>query len=150
MKARTSLLLIVALLVTGCAVSGLFSKKEKKQTQRPEVLALEMKKKDPSVYWGEGLAPIVNNDLGQARELAKQRALQDLARKVEVSVEQDISQVIQSNITGISESIRELFTQKVRIYTQSVLTNTKDLFVVDYPTPGNCTFLVYMSKTEYQ
>lgn len=136
-------------MLLACASRKELYKEEQKASLRPDVQSLQMKKADETLYWGEGIATI-GGDIGAAREQAKERALHDLSQKIQVNVEADISQVIQSNMSASSEDIRELFTQKVRTYTQSALTNTRDLFVVDYPASGNCTFLVFMSRAEYQ
>ncbi len=143
-------LVLIAAFIFGCGANKGLQNKSGTALSRPEAQSLENKKNDPSIYWGEGIATIENKDLGSARETAKDRALHDLSRKIKVNVETDISQVIESGMSGSSEDIRELFTQKVRTYTQSVLTNTKDHFVEDYPSAGNCTFFVYMSKAEYR
>ncbi len=141
---------VITLMLMACAGRKAAQKQSVRQNIRPEVQALELKKKDPDIYYGEGIAPILDNDMGGALETAKKRALRDLSRKIQVNVEETISKITQSDMSGSTENIREQFTQKVRTYTNSVLTNTKDLRAINYPAPGNITVLVYMSRAEYR
>jgi hypothetical protein len=115
---------------------------------------IKKKKNDPDIYWGEGIATIQNADLGAAREVAKERALNDLSQKIKVFVESDISHLIQgatkSSAGKLSEENREVFIEKVNVYTRVALSNIKDKFIADYPVKNNCTYFAYISKSEYE
>ena len=156
MKKIRLITIFAAVLFFGCSASQKDKEgfKQSGQNLNPKAQFIENKKNDSGIYWGEGIATIINNLLGDARELAKERALKDLSQKIKVTVKSDIEQMIQSNINDTSkpnnEQIREVFTQKVNTYTEIALLNTKDKFVENYPVKDNCTYFVYVSKEEYQ
>ena len=115
---------------------------------------IEGKRGDSSVYWGEGIANI-EGDIGKCKIEARARAIGDLAGQIKTQVSSDFKKVIRTN--GVtnggdwSEAVEKSIEQKLETYTSQVLTNLKEsrLFI-DYPERGTGTYVVYISKKEYE
>jgi hypothetical protein len=156
------LLLLTVMILSGCMILG--KKKVEEVHKSPEEIKLEIqynevkdfidtKREDPDIYWGEGIANI-GDDLGNARIESKDRALKDLSEKIEVHVESEFYRVLSgiSQETGkkYSETIKDEIIQRSKIYTNQVITNTKEKFFTDFPRTGTMTYFVYISKKDYE
>ena len=159
------LIATIMVLLNGCAFNLAFWKKPVKVEQsldevKEERIRLEyqseveQKRFDTSIYFGEGIAPI-GNDYGEAIILAKERALKDLSECIMVIVKSDVERTMLSKEIytkdSHSEELEDVIKSKVKIYTEQLLTDLqgrKDY--TDFPTKGNITCTVWLSKESYE
>ncbi|VFQ42549.1 hypothetical protein [Desulfoluna butyratoxydans] len=108
------------------------------------------KRKDPSLYIGEGTANI-GADLGKGKLEAKDRAREELARQIRVKVESDFQLITEKRGVGASAAVQQEITQRLETYTSQVLTNVRESdFFIDYPKTGTVTVLVFIPKEAYE
>ena len=162
------LYLIIFMILSSCATA----KKEKVQELSPEkqqelnaeirerfkIAEIEKEirayKENSDFYWGEGWADI-NNEYSLARQKAKENAMTELSRAIQVRVSSDMIRVI-SNVSvtdkkRYSEYEQEILEQKSRLYTDIILSNIRfEKFYDDYPRKGVITAIVNKSVEEYQ
>ena len=115
---------------------------------------LEEKRKDLTIYYGEGIVEIGNN-YAEARKEARQQALGSLSSQIEVAVESDLEVILtgsrRESGKEYNEEIKETVTNKTQTYTDQVLSNIKgNKEFIDYPFPGYITYFVYIDKAEYE
>lgn len=114
---------------------------------------LSEKRSDNTIYWGEGMANI-GEDLGKEKIEARKRAISALADQIKIQVTSDVEMTINKssvvNGTTYSEEVKKSISSKLETYTNQVLTNLKEsgLFI-DYPKAGTGTYLVYVSRKDY-
>ncbi len=115
---------------------------------------LDAKRADNTIYWGDGMADI-SMDLWKGKIDARKRAMNALSEQIKIKVSSDVEMVISKNSVSnggaYSEEVKKSITQKLETYTNQVLTNLKEskLFI-DYPQKGTATYVVYISKKEYE
>ena len=162
MKRICILIFLITILISGCArvpkeviIVEPISKEEleKEKLFNEAKNYIDTMKDDSDIYWGEGIANI-GEDLGEAKLLAKDRALKELSRQIEVTVKIDITKTLtgSSVSTGeeYSEKIEDEISKKIKIYTNQIITDTKEKFFTDFPKTGTMTYFVYISKKDYE
>lgn len=105
------------------------------------------------IYFGEGIAPLDDNDIGEAKENAKQRALAELSSSISVVIKADILDVLTGRSGGkiSGEDWETAFKQKIRTYTRAVLDNVvASKPYIDCPRIGSLTYYVWVGKEIYE
>jgi hypothetical protein len=97
------------------------------------------------LYVGEGIAT-VKDDLGEARQSAKKRALEDLSGAIKIKVKGQVRDELKVAKGKADESV---FESMIDTYVDAVLVNVKEAVYFDYPKKNAVTVLVYISKKEY-
>jgi len=129
------------------------TKSEARSRYKAAEAYIEAKRADNSVYWGEGIANI-EGDIGECKIEARKRAIGDLSGQIKTQVSSDFKRVIRTNATTsggvLSEDVEKSIEAKLETYTSQVLTNLKESrLYIDYPEKGTGTYIVFISKKEY-
>lgn len=112
-------------------------------------------KNNSEIYFGEGIAQIVNGDIGEAINKAKIKARDNLARNIKVRVKSSVEFILSSKMktgsSNLTEDIDESINIQTETYTDQLLTevNQSD-YKIDYPTRNNVTIIFYISKSLYK
>lgn len=96
------------------------------------------------LYVGEGMADI-KDDIGDARQSARTRALAELSSAIKVKVKGQIKDDLR--ISGKNSEAQ--FQSIVDTYVDTLLTGVKDESFLDYPKKNVITVLVFVSKHDY-
>lgn len=99
-------------------------------------------------YVGDGLANI-DDDLHEARQLSKERAIASLAESIEVNVRSEVERIIVERTDEYGEQFEEEFKQVIQTYTDIAISNRQDDWHIDYPVQNYVTTIVWISKEEY-
>lgn len=103
------------------------------------------------IYWGEGFATIVENNIGEAKEKAKKSAIVNLSGHISIEIRSDlVTTVIGKEGRGMG-GYEEVIQQTVKTYTQNVLNdlNESEPFI-DCPAVGNLAYYVWVPKEKYR
>jgi hypothetical protein len=148
--------LVLIILLQGCTTKAHVERAEYMDTPQYQAANsyLEAMKARTDIYYGEGLNEI-GGDIAQARDRARNQALEILSSQIEVAVRADIEVILTGeNVkTGrkFTEEVRETVTSRTETYTNQVLTNIRgNRQLIDYPLPGYITYFVYIDKLEYE
>ncbi|MDP8269731.1 MAG: hypothetical protein P9L97_13515 [Candidatus Tenebribacter davisii] len=161
MKKILTISFLITLLV-GCSIFNKNAKQPKNKGDdiRKEMIResitqnIEEKRSDNDIYFGEGIANI-DNDYGLAQMSAKERALQDLAQKIQVLIKSDVEKTIlnreEYSDGKYSEEFTEVLESKISIYTDQMLTDLQGYKnYSDFPKDGLITYTVWVSKESYE
>ncbi len=96
--------------------------------------------------WGEGISNI-GNDLGDATIKAKDRALQDLSKKISVSVRSEITNVLAANAKQI---VQDDLVEKTSTYTEMVVNDVIQRDFIDFPSKGNVACMAFIQRRDYE
>ena len=127
---------------------------QKEQKYRKANKYISEKRKDSTIYFGDGTANI-GDDLGQAKIEAKKRAREALAKQIKVAVESDFKMIVSSESENIGKKYSEKTTEEIRKrtqqYTDQVLTNVMESPpFIDYPQDSLITYILYIDKDKYK
>lgn len=159
---RFIILLLTVMILSGCSIFGKkkvdevpkSSEEIKQEIQYNEAKDfIDTKKDNLDIYWGEGIANI-GDDLGNARIESKDRALKDLSEKIEVHVESDFHRVLTGSSVQTAkkynETIIDDIIQRIKTYTNQVITSVQEKSFIDYPQKGVITYFVYIARSAYK
>lgn len=139
MKMRNMMLLFYLMLFPGLTV----------HSQDEEIIKRQIDDLKVDNYVGEGWAEI-GDDLYEARQLSRERAVANLAQSIEVNVRSDVESILIEKPDGYGGQIEQEFTQIIRTYTDMAISNPQEEWHLYYPTPNHVATVVWISREEYQ
>ena len=98
------------------------------------------------IYWGEGITPIKNGDLGSAVKAAEKDAIGSLSEAISVRVETDFVIIVIGKDTTITEEVKDI----IKTMTDAIISDRKRSEPFwDCPRPGYVTYYTWVTKKNY-